>query len=101
MIRQITVLPVKEASNQTNLAGDGQSVLLAMGLLNLGEYGNLSSAFYDGSQWIPYLVAAAEDGSIDGLASIFFKSYHVNLTRTSMSRHGKLKLLPTDDNNIS
>ena len=72
------MLPLKEAG-QSDLMGNNQAVLLATGFINLGDLGNLSSALYDGSQWIPYLTVASENGTIDALQSMFFKSYYPNL----------------------
>ena len=77
-IRQLVVLPLKE-SGKSDLVGNNQAVLLATGFLNLGDLGNLSSALYDGSQWIPYLTVASENGTTDALQSMFFKSYNTNL----------------------
>ncbi|KAF7730690.1 hypothetical protein EC973_001639 [Apophysomyces ossiformis] len=81
-IQQIAVLPTKNTS-QTNLAGDNSSVLLVTGFLNLGEYGNLSAALYDGSRYLPYLVSSIGDGSAGNLTSVFFKSYAINIHRTN------------------
>ncbi|KAI9310813.1 cortical protein marker for cell polarity-domain-containing protein [Dichotomocladium elegans] len=82
IIRQISVLPLKE-SGKADLFGNDKGVLVASGLLNLGAYGNLSSAIYNGSQWIPYLTVASEDGSVDSLSRMFFKSYDINLYGTA------------------
>ncbi|KAI8138683.1 cortical protein marker for cell polarity-domain-containing protein [Fennellomyces sp. T-0311] len=81
-IRQLAILPLKETGG-SDLMGNDQAVLLATGFLNLGEFGNLSSALYNGTQWIPYLTVAAENGSIDALQSMFFKSYHPHLNGDS------------------
>ncbi|KAI9245222.1 cortical protein marker for cell polarity-domain-containing protein [Phascolomyces articulosus] len=82
IIRQLVVLPLKEAG-EADLMGNNKAVLLATGFLNLGDLGNLSSALYDGSQWIPYLTVASENGSTDALQSMFFKSYYRNLNPDS------------------
>ncbi|KAI7858383.1 cortical protein marker for cell polarity-domain-containing protein [Circinella umbellata] len=82
IIRQLVVLPLKEAG-QSDLMGNNQAVLLATGFINLGDLGNLSSALYDGSQWIPYLTVASENGTIGALQSMFFKSYYPNLNPDS------------------
>ncbi|KAI7897873.1 cortical protein marker for cell polarity-domain-containing protein [Cokeromyces recurvatus] len=39
-----------------------QNVILASGLINLGSLGNVSAAFFDGENWIPYLVASDSNG---------------------------------------
>ncbi|KAI9498129.1 cortical protein marker for cell polarity-domain-containing protein [Zychaea mexicana] len=82
IIRQLAVLPLKE-SGGSNLMGNDKAVLLATGFLNLGDLGNLSSALYNGSQWIPYLTVASENGSTDALQSVFFKSYYPHLNPDS------------------
>ncbi|KAI8386904.1 cortical protein marker for cell polarity-domain-containing protein [Blakeslea trispora] len=62
-IQQLTILPVADTS--------AQNVLLASGYLNLGEYGNVSAAFFDGSSWIPYLVTSGSTGEAS-LGSLFY-----------------------------
>ncbi|KAI8384432.1 cortical protein marker for cell polarity-domain-containing protein [Radiomyces spectabilis] len=74
-VRQITVLPLRQGDNSSGLMGDTNSVLLLTGFLNLQEYGNVSAALFNGSAYLPYLVASTADGDIDALSHIFFKSY--------------------------
>lgn len=73
-------MPLKE-SGQSDLFGNDKTVLLAAGFLNLGGYGNLSSALYNGSAWIPYLSVSSDNGATNTLSNVFFKSYDVDLTR--------------------
>lgn len=82
-IKQITVLPLKQGETGVNLEGSTESVLLVIGLLNLDGYGNVSSAFYNGSQWIPYFVSSAANGTAGAVGSVFFQSYFPALTVTS------------------
>ena len=74
------MLPLKE-SGQSDLFGNDKTVLLAAGFLNLGDYGNLSSALYNGSAWIPYFSVSSDNGATNTLSNVFFKSYDVDLTR--------------------
>ncbi|RCI03412.1 hypothetical protein CU098_005698 [Rhizopus stolonifer] len=66
IIQQLTMLPVMDAS--------AQNILLASGFLNLGTYGNVSAAFFDGKNWIPYLVTSGAQGSSSdvSLGSLFY-----------------------------
>lgn len=78
------MLPLKE-SGQSDLFGNDKTVLLAAGFLNLGDYGNLSSALYNGSAWIPYFSVSSDNGATNTLSNVFFKSYDVDLTRPGKS----------------
>ncbi|CEP13222.1 hypothetical protein [Parasitella parasitica] len=66
-ISGLSMLPVISSN------ASAQSVLLVSGFLNLGELGNVSAAFFDGNEWIPYLVTSDANGDVSsGLSSIFY-----------------------------
>ncbi|KAI9305250.1 cortical protein marker for cell polarity-domain-containing protein [Cunninghamella echinulata] len=87
-IEQLSVIPLisnPSLSNlpltTSNLAGNNQSVLLATGFIHLPN-GNVSAALYNGSHWIPYIVASSMDGSPGFFKNVFFKSYNMSVHNT-------------------
>ncbi|KAI8878452.1 hypothetical protein K501DRAFT_31212 [Backusella circina FSU 941] len=63
-INQLSLLPLSENEN---------NILLASGFLNLGDK-NVSAAFYDGEDWIPYLVSSSGYDSDTTLSGLFYLS---------------------------
>ncbi|CAO3610511.1 unnamed protein product [Cunninghamella blakesleeana] len=87
-IEQLSVIPIMTNASLTslplttsNLAGNNQSVLLATGLIILPN-GNVSAALYNGTHWIPYLVASSMNGSPGLFKNVFFKSYNMSVHNT-------------------
>jgi hypothetical protein len=77
-IQQLSVLPTI-TNTTSNLSGNTKAVLLVTGFLNLGGSGNVSAALYNGTTWIPYLVASASDGAPGVFGRVFFKSYSMSV----------------------
>ena len=71
-ISQLLLVPVSSSSEQRYPTGT-QNMLLAVGNLNINEYGNVSAALYDGTLWSPYLSAA----QINGQTGTINKVIHV------------------------
>ncbi|KAI8329444.1 cortical protein marker for cell polarity-domain-containing protein [Chlamydoabsidia padenii] len=76
-IQQLSVLPTV-TNTTSNLSGNTKAVLLATGFLNLGQQ-NVSAALYNGTTWIPYLVASTADGTPGLFSRVFFKSYSMSV----------------------
>ncbi|OBZ84271.1 hypothetical protein A0J61_07677 [Choanephora cucurbitarum] len=77
-IQQLTILPVEDVS--------ARNVLLASGYLNLGDYGNVSAAFFDGSSWIPYLVTSGSTGEAS-LGSLFYLDQPYSIIVKAIAHH--------------
>jgi hypothetical protein len=66
-ISSLSMLPVFTTNTSS------KNVLLVSGFINLGTLGNVSAAFFDGDDWIPYLVTSDANGDISsGLNEIFY-----------------------------
>ncbi|KAI8988035.1 cortical protein marker for cell polarity-domain-containing protein [Mycotypha africana] len=79
VINSLSILPlvntsdISSSSNSNDDNGNNsKGILLASGYLNLGSFGYVSAAFYNGTAWVPYLVTSNADGSIDGSLSSLF-----------------------------
>lgn len=69
VISNLAMFPVVPSESTSS----AQNILLASGFINLGAMGNVSAAFFDGDNWIPYLVtSSSEGGSVPSMNSIFF-----------------------------
>ena len=65
MINKLSMLPVRNTT--------AQNIVLASGFINLGPLGNVSAAFYDGKDWIPYFITSNANGEAStSLSSLFF-----------------------------
>lgn len=64
-------MPVTSSIEQRFPSGT-QNMLLAVGNLNVNNFGNTSAALYDGSTWNPYLLTT----QIDGQPGIIYQIIH-------------------------
>ncbi|KAI9486979.1 MAG: cortical protein marker for cell polarity-domain-containing protein [Benjaminiella poitrasii] len=75
IISSLTTLPVVNTSA-------AQNVILASGLINLGKLGNVSVAFFDGENWIPYIVASDSGGISSPSVNSLFSLQHPNIVKS-------------------
>ncbi|KAE8253748.1 hypothetical protein A4X13_0g3677 [Tilletia indica] len=61
-IQQLTFVPLLKAHSGNNIL-ENNRLLVVSGVLELASFGNVSSAFYDGSSWQPFLLGAGSDGT--------------------------------------
>jgi len=70
VIRNIQVLELQDGNDSNDFLDDNQ-VLLAMGSLNLPNFGNASAATFDGTSWKPLLLATTADNRPGTIVSLF------------------------------
>jgi len=70
VIRSIQVLELQDG-NDSNDFLDNNQVLLAMGSLNLPNFGNASAATFDGTSWKPLLLTTTADNLPGTIVSLF------------------------------
>ncbi|KAL9548227.1 hypothetical protein MBANPS3_005789 [Mucor bainieri] len=61
-ISQLLLVPVTNTSSEQRFPSGTTNMLLAVGHLNINQFGNASAALYDGSTWYPYLLTTQLNG---------------------------------------
>ncbi|KAK0546919.1 hypothetical protein OC845_004366 [Tilletia horrida] len=61
-IQQLTFVPILRAHGGNSIL-ENNRLLVVSGILELSSFGNISSAFFDGSSWQPFLLGAGSEGS--------------------------------------
>ncbi|OBZ85272.1 Polarized growth protein rax2 [Choanephora cucurbitarum] len=72
-IRQLLWAPISSSSDASiaRYPADSDTMLLAVGHLEIPEFGSSSAAFFDGTQWHPYLLTASVNGSSGTIGRVF------------------------------
>lgn len=68
-ISQLLLVPISSSSEQRYPSGT-QNMLLAVGTLNIKDFGNASAALYDGTVWYPYLLTTKLDGQSGNIQKV-------------------------------
>lgn len=68
-ISQLLLVPVSSSSEQRYPSGT-QNMLLAVGNLNINNFGNASAALYDGNAWYPYLLTTQLNGQAGSIQKV-------------------------------
>ena len=71
-IKQLALVPLTSEQPSSALFSSGDRGLLVSGQLSLNNFGQASSAIFDGSSWYPYLLSATLSGSAGTANSIFY-----------------------------
>ncbi|KAI8064243.1 cortical protein marker for cell polarity-domain-containing protein [Gongronella butleri] len=72
VIRQLLFAPIAQSSaDQTRYPANSNSMLMAVGQLQLSQAGNVSVALYDGHGWSPYTLSSQFNGQ-PGIIQSFF-----------------------------
>ncbi|SNX84709.1 uncharacterized protein MEPE_03418 [Melanopsichium pennsylvanicum] len=74
-ISQLTFVPISKAHASNNVLEDNR-MLVVSGALTTQDYGNISSVFFDGQSYSPFLLATNLDGS-SGIVRAFIRSTEV------------------------
>ncbi len=74
-ISQLTFVPISKAHPSNSILEDNR-LLVVSGALSTQDYGNLSSVFFDGQSYSPFLIATNLDGS-SGIVRAFSRSTEV------------------------
>ena len=74
-ISQLTFVPISKAHPSNQILEDNR-LLVVSGALSTQDYGNISSVFFDGQNYSPFLVATNLDGS-SGIVRAFSRSTEV------------------------
>ncbi|KAK4521177.1 uncharacterized protein ATC70_013122 [Mucor velutinosus] len=61
-ISQLLLVPVTNTTSEQRFPSGTQNMLLAVGHLNINQFGNTSAALYDGSVWHPFLLTTQING---------------------------------------
>ncbi|KAK0535657.1 hypothetical protein OC842_002241 [Tilletia horrida] len=61
-IQQLTFVPILKAHDGNGIL-ENNRLLVVSGVLELTNFGNVSSAFFDGANWQPFLLGAGSDGT--------------------------------------
>jgi hypothetical protein len=69
-IRGLQVLPLTQPHSSTPMLDDNQ-ILLVCGQLGLPNFGNASAAFYNGTDFTPFILASTIDGQSGTIANLF------------------------------
>jgi hypothetical protein len=87
-IYQIFAVPMQSPNDGSPLASS-QTMLMVNGRLDIQNYGNVSSALYDGATWYPSILSTTGSGTPGTIRQIFYKAQSINYGVT-----GKLMLRP-------
>lgn len=68
-ISQLLLVPILSSSEQRYPSGT-QNMLLAVGTLNIQDFGNASAALYDGTAWYPYLLTTQLNGQSGSIQKV-------------------------------
>lgn len=74
-IAQLTFVPINKA-HKSNSILENNRLLVVSGALKMRSYGNVSSAFFDGQSWTPFLITTGSSGS-PGIVRTFSRSTEV------------------------
>lgn len=69
VISQLLLVPISSTSEQRYPSGT-QYMLLAVGALNIQDFGFASAALYDGTAWYPHLLTTRLDGKSGNIQKI-------------------------------
>ncbi|KAI7880797.1 cortical protein marker for cell polarity-domain-containing protein [Mucor mucedo] len=69
IISQLLLVPISSSSEQRYPSGT-QNMLLAVGTLNIQDFGNASAALYDGTAWYPYLLTTQLNGKAGNIQKV-------------------------------
>ncbi|KAI8385762.1 cortical protein marker for cell polarity-domain-containing protein [Blakeslea trispora] len=72
-IHQLLWAPISSTSDSSiaRYPANSDTMLLAVGHLQIPEFGNSSAAFFDGTQWHPYLLTSSANGSSGSIGRVF------------------------------
>lgn len=70
-IRQVTYVPVSSSPSTARYPKDSDQVLLAVGHLDVPNFGSCSAALFDGQTWYPYLLTSSKNGTSGSIQSSF------------------------------
>ncbi|KAL1918997.1 uncharacterized protein VTP21DRAFT_2378 [Calcarisporiella thermophila] len=73
IINQLMMVPIKGQNPDNNII-EVDRMLMVNGLLDLDPIGNVSSAFFDGRTWHPYLLTSASGGGSGVIKNVFSRS---------------------------
>ncbi|KAI8997104.1 cortical protein marker for cell polarity-domain-containing protein [Pilobolus umbonatus] len=73
-IRQLKFMPITESPSISRYPRNTNTMLMAVGHLDLPVYGNSSAALFDGSVWYPFLLAASSSGGSGSINQLFTSS---------------------------
>lgn len=65
-IRHISYVPINSSPSSNRFPSDTNSMLMAVGNLDVVGVGKCSAALYDGSIWIPYILTSSVNGTSSG-----------------------------------
>ncbi|KTW27870.1 uncharacterized protein T551_02837 [Pneumocystis jirovecii RU7] len=71
IITHLRVIPLKHKHRPNNIIPE-DVMILALGSL-VFSFGNVTGAFYDGNDWIPYLISSTSTGEPGMASSLFFE----------------------------
>ncbi|KAI9357209.1 cortical protein marker for cell polarity-domain-containing protein [Pilaira anomala] len=70
-IIQLMYLPIQSSPSNARYPADSDTLLMAVGHLDLPDFGTASAALYDGSTWYPYLVTSTSNGTSGSIHTMF------------------------------
>lgn len=70
-ILQLSYLPVSSSPSDARYPANSDTLLMAVGHLDLPGFGSSSAALYDGSTWYPYVLTSASNGTSGMIHSTF------------------------------
>ncbi|CAO1617058.1 unnamed protein product [Sympodiomycopsis kandeliae] len=74
-IAQLTFVPITKAHPSNDIL-ENNRLLVVSGALSMQTYGNVSSAFFDGHNWTPFLITSSAEGG-PGVVRTFTRSTEV------------------------
>ncbi|CAG8497063.1 2397_t:CDS:2 [Ambispora gerdemannii] len=74
IVKQLQIVPMKTKHDDNEIL-KASRMLLVSGSLSLEDYGNVSTALYDGAEFYPYLYTSKTGGLPGIVLSIFFSSF--------------------------
>ncbi|KAI7888659.1 cortical protein marker for cell polarity-domain-containing protein [Mucor mucedo] len=70
-IQQLLYMPVSSSPSEDRFPADSDTLLMAVGHLEIPGFGSSSAALYDGSTWYPYALTSSANGSSGIIHSTF------------------------------
>ena len=81
-IQQIALVPLASEQPGNSLFASGDRALMVSGQLELNNFGEASSALFDGSNWYPYLLASTLSGQPGSINSLFYPASSIAFGRS-------------------
>lgn len=85
IINHLCIIPLKRKHRRNDIIPE-DIVILVLGSLVFSSFGTVTGAFYDGDNWIPYLISSTLTGQPGTANSIFFEHEIYSLSRRHLAK---------------